>query len=90
MNWYWVTFTSTATTKYTTLPYMKVMVGNAKGSVATTASVDCSIGGMSLPITVTANPAPFADVTVTLEVRTYNTSDTTKTNPSLGLTPSTS
>lgn len=88
MNWYWVTFTSTATTKYTTLPYLKVIVGNKKGSVATTASVDCSIGGMSLPITVTANPAPFADVTVTLKVKTWV--DKTITNPSLGLTPSTS
>jgi hypothetical protein len=29
-SWYWVTFTA-ASTKYTALPYLKVMVSNSKG-----------------------------------------------------------
>lgn len=44
---------------------------------------------MSIPIEVTYNTAPVKDVIVTLEKMWYNPADNTTTDPSLGLTPST-
>jgi hypothetical protein len=71
------------------LPYLKILVANVKGTINTASSVECSIDGMSIPIEVTYNTAPYKDVIVSLEKMWYDQADNTTTDPSSGLTPST-
>ena len=55
------------TAKYTNLPTMMATVGESKGSVTVPSDVTCSLGGSSVPIVVTADKIPFADVKVSLK-----------------------
>lgn len=92
MSWYWVTFTATSTaTKYTPLPYLKVQVGNTKGTVSNAATADCTLGYSSVPILIGYNTAPFSDIVVSLNTKALaNTSESdnlTSNNPSWGMTP---
>lgn len=62
------------TSKYTNLPTMMATVGETAGVVSVPSDVTCSLGGTSVPIVVTADKIPFADIKVSLktDVTTVN------------------
>lgn len=64
---------------------MTATVGSAKGNVNAASAVTCSLGGSSVPIQVTVDALPFADVKVSLT--TSIASDEKKTDNSVGITP---
>jgi hypothetical protein len=74
------------TTKYTNLPTMLATVGESKGTVTVPSDVTCSLGGSSVPIVVTADKIPFADIKVSLKVDSTTTAGKTVDN-SVGITP---
>jgi hypothetical protein len=74
------------TSKYTNLPTMKATVGEVKGTVNVPSDVTCSLGGSSVPIIVTADKIPFADIKVSLKTD-VTTANSKTTDNSKGITP---
>lgn len=74
------------TSKYTNLPTMHAAVGESLGSVTVPSDVTCSLGGKSVPIVVTADKIPFADIKVSLKTD-VTTADGKTTDNSAGITP---
>lgn len=83
-NVYWTVENGTA--KYTGLPTLMASVNGNKGTVTVPSKVTCSKGGSSVPITVTADVIPFADVKITLKTSTTKDGETTVDN-SKDITP---
>jgi len=73
------------TASYTNLPTLKAMVNANSATVNVPDKVTCSFSGSSVPIVVTANAVPFADVTVALEKSIE--ANEAKTDNSVGITP---
>jgi len=65
-----------------------VEVTDGTSLVSVPATVSCTLGGSSVPMTAMAMASPFTDLTVTLAKKTYD-SAAGETDPSLGLTPTT-
>jgi hypothetical protein len=65
---------------------MMATVGETAGVVTVPSDVTCSLGGTSVPIVVTADKIPFADIKVSLktDVTTVNSKTEDK---SIGITP---
>lgn len=74
------------TAKYTDLPTLSAVVGESPGTISVPNEVTCSLGGSSVPIRVTADKIPFADVKVNLKTD-VTTTDGTTTDNSIGITP---
>lgn len=64
-----------------------VVVGDGTSTVSVASEVTCSLGGRSVPIMVGAAAFPHTDVTVTMGVKTYDTTVEDAVDPSAGLTP---
>jgi hypothetical protein len=73
------------TAAYTNLPVLHATVNNNQGTVSVPDKVTCSLGGSSVPIIVTSDVVPFADVKVSLALSIGT--DDKKTSASVGITP---
>lgn len=76
------------TNLYTALPVLKVMVDGVKAEVKVPTEVTCSLGGRSVPISVTASAVPFGDIKVKLLTSSTKNGDKT-VQESVGITPDT-